>query len=109
MYTRALYWLCEMVGAAWFESLLLWRRNKKNFHSRGSFKAKDETHATCLKEKVSQGGKVAQLSVQLSCKGGYIFRAPVVACFAVYLVVLSEHLCSVIVLVWGHVFADRWE
>lgn len=54
-------------------------------------------------------GREASLSVLLSCKGGYIFRAPVVAYFAVYLVVLSEHSSSVIILAWCHAFADRWE
>lgn len=64
------------------------------------------SHATHLREKVCKEGKTVYLSLPL-CKGGFLLRVPAVAGVAGYSVVVSRHLCSVVILACSHSFADR--
>ena len=110
-YTRALYCFCEMVGEACFESLLIWRQRKNALFTwflRSWGWAPEAMQHIWGRKSVRRGRWFSSPSL-LSYKGSFLLRAPAVAGVAGYLVVVSECLCSVVILACCHGFADRWE
>lgn len=109
--TRALYCLCEMVGEACFESLFIWRWWKNTLFAwflQSWAWAPEAMQHIWGRKSVRKGRWFSSLSL-LSCKGGFLLRAPAVAGVAGYLVVVSKPLCSAVILACCHGFADRWE